>query len=84
MTYVVLSLGGREVNALANAVLQWLGWHGMVGYKFALIVLVICLCEIIGRRDDKWGRRLGAMGIGLTWVPIILAFALLAGKLAKF
>ena len=84
LTYCVLRLGGREVNALANAVLQWAGWHGMVVYKFALIVLVIVLCEVIGRRDDRWGRRLGVIGIGITWVPIVLAFLLLAAKLTRF
>jgi hypothetical protein len=84
LTYVVLSLGGREVNALANAILHWAGWHGMVVYKFVLIVFVIVLCEVIGRRDDTWGRRLGVIGIGITWVPIVLAFVLLATKLARF
>lgn len=84
LTYIVLHQGGREANALAAMIFAALGWHGMLLYKFALTLLVIVLCEIIGRRDDRWGRRLGSIGVGLTCLPILLAFVLLATRLSRY
>ena len=79
-TYLILYIGGIEVNRLAAGIMQSWGFHGMVVYKFALILFIIVLCEIIGRRDQQWGWRLGAIGITLTFAPVVLAMLLLAGR----
>ena len=84
LTYMVLQLGGYEANELAATVMRTAGWHGMIAYKFVLVTVVILLCELIARRDAHWGRRLGAIGIGMTCVPVVLAFVLLATRLTRF
>ncbi len=78
LTYLVLHFGGREANHLAASVLETWGFRGMVVYKFALITLVIVLCEVIGRRDDTWARVLGIFGIALTCVPLGVAISILS------
>ena len=78
-TWIVLHAGGREANALAAAVLNRFGLGGMVVFKFALVIFVIVLCEIIGRRSRSAGRRLATWAVGLTCVPLIIAVMLLVG-----
>jgi hypothetical protein len=64
---------GSEVNALANWIIERWDVPGMVVFKFALVVIVIVLCEIIGRRKDQTGRRLAEWAIALTVIPVALA-----------
>lgn len=74
-TWVILSMGGREINVLANAVLHAHGYTGMVAFKFALVVLVVVLCEVIGRRNDRTGRRLAIWAAGVTCFPVAFSLA---------
>lgn len=83
-TYLVLYHGGLEANSLAASVLRRWDFHGMTIYKFGLILFIVTLCEIIGRRDDRWGWRLGAIGIALTFVPVIVATLLLLGRTHRY
>jgi hypothetical protein len=77
LTWVVLYYGGREANAIADAVIQHLGLPGIVLFKFALVLLVIIICEIVGRRRPRTGQKLAAAGIIITTVPVLISFALL-------
>jgi hypothetical protein len=77
LTWVVLYYGGREANALADAVIHHLGLPGLVAFKFALVLLVIILCEVVGRKRPRTGQKLAAAGIAITLVPVVIAFALL-------
>ena len=74
MTWVVLYLGGREVNVLADYILDRWALTGMVVYKFALVVLVIFICEIVGHYRPRLGRRLSIFAVVITLVPVIIAF----------
>ncbi len=79
-THLVLYHGGIEMNGLAASIMHRWGFHGMTFFKFAMILFTVCLCEITGRRDDLWGRRLGVIGVALTFVPVILASLMLLGR----
>jgi hypothetical protein len=72
-TRVMLHFGGYEVNQLANWVLQRWDIAGMVLFKFALVTLVICICEFVGRKRYRVGRDLGYWAVGITWIPVLLA-----------
>lgn len=79
-TWTILLCGGREVNAIADAVIAHGGANGIILYKFCLVVLVIVLCEVIGRRRDRVARRLAEWSVALTSVPILLSiYQLLTG-----
>ncbi len=74
MTWVVLYFGGREVNVLADYILDRWALPGMVIYKFALVILVIFICEVIGHRRHRLGRRLSIFAVLITLVPVLIAF----------
>lgn len=80
LTWVILHAGGREANHLAAAVLERFGLEGLVVFKFALVILVIAICEIVGRRNLATGRRLAAWAVALTCIPLLVAVALLGGR----
>jgi hypothetical protein len=79
MTWVILWHGGREVNAIADAVLARFGLWGMVAFKFGFVVLVICICEEAGRRRDSAGKFLGRFAVVISCVPVVWAMWQLAG-----
>ncbi len=74
MTWVVLYFGGREVNVLADYILDRWALPGMVVYKFALVVFVIFICEVVGHYRPRLGRRLSVFAVLITLVPVIIAF----------
>jgi hypothetical protein len=77
LTWVVLFRGGFEANTIAARVIERFGLPGLVGFKFALVLLVIVICELVGRRNPTAGRRLAVAGIALTCVPVAISFLLL-------
>jgi hypothetical protein len=79
MTWVILYFGGREVNLLADYILERWALTGMVIYKFALVILVIFICEIVGQHRPRLGRRLSIFAVLITLVPVIIAFTHLLG-----
>jgi NADH:ubiquinone oxidoreductase subunit H len=78
LTWVILFFGGWEVNQLADFIIRRWGLPGMVTFKFAIVVFVICLCEIVGRRRHHTGRRLAEWSIAITCIPVTLALVQLA------
>ncbi len=79
MTWVVLYFGGREVNVLADYVLNRWALPGMVVYKFALVIFVIFICEVVGQHRPRLGRRLSIFAVVITLVPVVIAFTHLLG-----
>ncbi len=72
-TWVVLHAGGREENVIADWIIQQFNLPGLVLFKFCLVVLVVLICEIVGRRNPTLGRTLG------RWVLLISAFPVAVG-----
>jgi hypothetical protein len=77
MTWIVLWRGGREVNHWANVILQRWDLTGLVIFRFALVILIILICETIGRRHRTAGKNLATAAIAITCLPVALAFVLL-------
>ena len=74
---VIYVWGGYEVNPVARAVIKEMGFVGAIAFKFAVVVLVIILCEVIGRLDDRTGRTLAVGAVIISAVPVAYTFALL-------
>jgi hypothetical protein len=64
---------GVETNALADWILARWDVPGMVIFKFLLVVLVVVLCEIIGRHKEETGRRIAEWAVAITAIPVVLA-----------
>lgn len=71
MTYaIVYRLGGREVNAIAaHLVVKFAHW-GLIGLKFSTVILVIAVCEIVGRKNERAGRMLAIVAVVLSALPV--------------
>ena len=77
LTWIILSppFLGQEVNWLANWIIQHGGLHAMIPYKFALVFVVISICEVVGRANRVRGRRLAEWSVAITSIPVIVALS---------
>jgi len=69
---------GREVNPLADWILRTLGPVGLIAFKFMLVLLVVGICEIVGRRKQQTGRRLAEWAVALSAVPVVVTLVQMA------
>src|SRR5260221_1172257 len=80
MTWVVLWHGGREVNVLARVILSHFGLPGMVIFKLGIVLGVVGMCEMIGRRNLETGRKVAKGAVLLSAVPVAGAVMLLVAQ----
>ena len=73
LTWVILFFGGREANHVADFVIARFGLPGLVLFKFAIVVLVVLLCEAVGRRRPGAGKSLAEWAIAITCIPVAAA-----------
>src|SRR5437016_4766895 len=77
LTWCVLYRGvGIEANALAAWVIAHFGRVGMVLFKLAMVIVVILVCEAVGRRNQAAGHKLAKAAVGLTGVPLVIAITI--------
>jgi hypothetical protein len=77
-TWIILNLGGSELNPLAARAIAVAGVAGMVLLKLAVVVLVLVICECVGRARTRTGRRLAWCSVALNCVPVGAALLQLA------
>ncbi len=71
LTYTIIyRLGGREVNAVAARLVERFEHWGLIGLKFATVIVVVATCEAVGRRRLVLGRRLVIAAIVLSAMPV--------------
>lgn len=70
--------GGRELNTIADWVIQKFDIWGAIGLKFLTVVVVIAVCEIVGRRKPRVGSGLVTTVLVLSVVPPGVALVQLA------
>jgi hypothetical protein len=75
LTWMILHLGGAELNAFADWIITRYDIIGTVIYKYALVVLVITICEIVTAAKPRVGRRLAEWSVAITVVPVVVALA---------
>lgn len=69
--FILYLLEGREVNPIAEAVIANFGLPGAIGFKFAIMLFVIVMCEIVGREKDETGRMLSRIAVIISSVPVV-------------
>lgn len=71
VTYIiVMHLGGGEANAMARRILERHGWPGMVALKYGTVLVVLLVCEIVGRRSERTGKFLAVTAVVLSSLPV--------------
>ncbi len=73
LTWVCLSLGGAEFNPIADRFISAGGIAGALFLKFSCLVIVVLVCEAVGRRRAEVGRRLGSWAVALNSLPVTAA-----------
>ena len=78
LTYLVLYVWeGHEVNPVAEAIIGQMGFGWTVVFKLTICVLVIVICEVVGRLSDRAGHRLALAAVIISVLPVLYTFALL-------
>jgi len=77
LTCMILYRGGKEINTVALWFIHHYGLTGLVFFKYAMVVIVIVLCEIAGHLHPDWGRRLAIIAIAINCVPVACGFGLM-------
>lgn len=82
LTHTILhhfaDFGGRELNTFADWVIRQFGLPGAIVLKFLSVITVILICEFIGRKHPRTGRRLATAVLLLSLIPIVAALVQLA------
>ncbi|MDH7568282.1 MAG: DUF5658 family protein [Armatimonadota bacterium] len=71
-TGAYLSLGGSEANAAAAWILRRFGLRGLALFKFALVTLVVGVCEAAYTRRPAVSRALILAGCAVYGVVVLL------------
>jgi hypothetical protein len=75
---VLIHLRMQEANTFAQWSIDHFGTWGLIGLKFLSVILVVLICEYIGRRSYRRGKRLATIAIGLSLIPITAAIVQIA------
>jgi uncharacterized membrane protein len=70
---VLLHLGAREANLIAQRSIELFGTWGLIGLKFVSVALVVAICEYVGRRRPRAGRWLAIVAIFMSLFPVAAA-----------
>lgn len=70
--------GAIEVNGLASRVIEAGGFWGLIAFKMATAVLVISICEHVGRVRLGTARRVAEWAIAISAIPSVLSMAQLS------
>lgn len=85
MTWIILvHHGGYESNPIADFMIIRFGSTGLILFKFAIVMFVIIICEIVGRHSEGRGRWLARVGVGISAVPLSVSLFIVLRNLAVF
>jgi hypothetical protein len=83
LTWLVLHLEGQELNVVAAWVIGRWDLQGVVAFKFALVAMVVCICEVVGRRNGRVGRVLAVAATGITAIPVGVTMVQLVSEFTR-
>lgn len=70
-TWTILWLGGEERNPLADFILNLGDMPLMVAFKLFMTVLVVVICEIVGRKHWATAKRLALFAVSVSSIPVL-------------
>ncbi len=70
---VIEHFGARELNTLAEQLLMAFGAAGLIALKVATMIVVVLICDYVGRRKYRLGKRLSEWAIALSAVPVAVS-----------
>lgn len=70
---VINHFGGVEVNGVAAGIIEAGGFWGLIAFKMATAILVIAICEHVGRTRLATAKRVAEWAIAISAVPSVLS-----------
>lgn len=67
---IIHRFGGWEVNHLADLLIESYGTWGLIALKYSTVLLVVVICETIGRRSPRAGRNLALAATIVSAMPV--------------
>jgi hypothetical protein len=77
LTWAILRRGGREVNPVADQIIDMWGLTGAILFKFSLTMLVVIVCEVVGRKRLSTGTWLATTAMVVSAIPVLYSLVLL-------
>ena len=77
LTWIILFLGGDEVNPIAAAVIERWDLPGAIAFKFGLMMFVIAVCELVATQRPRMSRQLARLAVVASAFPVAYSLALL-------
>lgn len=71
-TWLILQHGGTEVNKLADWIIDRHDLPGLTTFKFAMVVLVVLICETVGRFRHDTGATLARWAVAISAFPVVV------------
>lgn len=68
-------LGFREANSFAQKSIDYFGTWGLIGLKFMSVIIVVAICEYVGRQKESLGRLVATIAIFASLFPVLFAVA---------
>lgn len=63
ITTLVLSTGGRELNAIARWAIEHAGVFGMIAIKATTLTIVLLICEYLARHRPRAGLKIAEFAL---------------------
>ncbi|MEM1211072.1 MAG: DUF5658 family protein [Planctomycetota bacterium] len=82
LTKVVLAMGGREVNPIAETVINGFGLPGTLLFKFTLVIGFLLICEYVAQQSESTARFMSRTGLVIAAFPIIWSSLLLVSVIS--
>ncbi|MBL0927710.1 MAG: hypothetical protein IBJ11_08670 [Phycisphaerales bacterium] len=80
LTSACFNHGAYEANVVAGLFLRWGGEEGMAMFKFSTVMLVLLICQLVGRERTDVGRGVVHCACFVSALPVTLALFILAGR----
>lgn len=77
LTWAILSRGGREVNPVADVIIQVWGLNGAILFKFSITALVVIVCEVVARKRHGMAFALSITAVIVSSIPVFYSLMLL-------
>jgi hypothetical protein len=77
LTRLVLFFGGTEINPIAALVIKQFGIPGMTAFKFSIVILVVMVCEFVGRVRWSTARNLVVFAVAISAFPVVWSCVLI-------
>jgi hypothetical protein len=71
-TRIILEVDGRAATFVADWLLQQWNVRGLVVFKFLSVVLVLLICELVGRRRRRLGGQLAGWAVVISAFPVVV------------